>query len=155
MKSTMQRKALSVVILVVFCLLTLSACPSLQEKKGPRVLTTEEYLLLNQDHPLWLVQINLADADLRGVNLSKADLRNANLSNANLSNANLSGADLSGADLRGANLNRADLSGANLRITNLSGANMSNANVSKAEYNAYTRWRVDFDPEQAGAIKTE
>ncbi len=150
-KNYMQRKVLSLVVFVVVCLLTLNAC----SQEEPRRLTTEEYILLNHESPLWLVAIDLADADLRGSALSNADLRSADLSNAILRGANLSGSILIYADLSGADLSNADLSGADLRGTNLSGAVLSNANLSKAEYNRATRWRADFDPAGAGAILIE
>ncbi len=143
----MQRNVLWIVAWLLVALPLLAAC-----EKGPRVLSIEEYILLNQAPPLWLVGIDLAEADLRGADLRDADLRGARLSEANLQGAILSGANLLFADLRGADLTNADLSGANLRGTNFSAANLNNVNVTGAEYNVETRWRADFDAEAAGAI---
>jgi uncharacterized protein YjbI with pentapeptide repeats len=140
-------KIVLVIVMISVCALTLNGC----FKKEPRRLSTDEYILLNQVPPLWLVDIDFAGADLRAVNLLNADLRSADLSGANLRGANLSGANLTYADLRNADLTNANLSGANLRGTNLSGAAMNNVNMSNAIYNAETRWRADFDPEGAGA----
>jgi uncharacterized protein YjbI with pentapeptide repeats len=142
----MYRKALPLFIFILVSLLILNGC-----EKEPRKLTTEEYILLNQEQPLWLVDINFAGADLRGANLKNANLTGAELSNANLTGADLSSATLIFADLRGANLKGANLSSANLRGANLSAANMSNANLNNAVYNKVTRWRVGFDPAGAGA----
>ena len=61
------------------------------------------------------------------------------LFNVNLSYADLQGADLTGAVLIGANLIHADLRGADL---------------SRAVYSDHTKWSVNFDPSQAGAIYT-
>ena len=71
--------------------------------------------------------VNLSEANLRGVNLYGADLSGANLrdvclNGADLRWANLCGANLINADLRRACLNEANLCGANLREANLSGA---------------------------------
>jgi hypothetical protein len=56
------------------------------------------------DYRLWLVGVDLSEADLRWANLSWADLREANLQKANLQGANLEHTDLRNADLRWANL---------------------------------------------------
>lgn len=52
---------------------------------------------------------DLGQADLRGADFRKTDLNQAGLSGAHLSGADLRGADLSGTDLRGADLRGADL----------------------------------------------
>jgi hypothetical protein len=144
----MRQKTQPLLICLLVTLLTLGAC-----EKEPRKLTTEEYLLFNQEPPLWLVAIDLEGADLRGLDLSNADLRNANLQGANLRNAKLNGANLLYTDLRRATLNNANLEGANVRGANFSGAIMDGILLRNAEYNGYTRWRADFDPEAAGALK--
>lgn len=73
-----------------------------------------------------LEQVNLPEADLRGIALADADLTGAHLPGARLdfatlSNVNLSHADLSGADLSYADLTYADLSSANLTNAVLEG----------------------------------
>ena len=100
----------------------------------------ELYDLLNRQGPLWLVGIDLSEANLVGANLYEA-----NLTEANLSGANLTGADLSNASLSGANL-----TGANLEI-----ASLARANLIGAKYNSMTVWPAHFDPKAAGAFLRE
>ena len=81
--------------------------------------------------------VNLSEANLRGVNLYGADLSGANLrdvclNGADLRWANLCGANLINADLRRACLNEANLSGASLREANLSGANLQYTDLREA-----------------------
>lgn len=71
----------------------------------------ELYLLLNSPEPLWLVEIDLAGANLNRANLRGANLRSTDL-RANLAGADLRIANLGAADLRGAYLIGADLEGA-------------------------------------------
>jgi hypothetical protein len=148
-KTMMPSKVMRRGALLLLSLLVLSAC--FKAEFEPRHLTTEEYILLNQKQPLWLVNIDLSGADLRGVDLSHADLASANLSSADLSGANLSGSNLTYADLRNADLGGADLGSADLRGTNLSGATMDGVNLKEAEYDSVTRWRAGFNPSAAGA----
>ncbi len=86
------------------------------------------------------VDVDLLEADLKGVNLSKAnlsyaDLRNANLSGANLSEADLHRANLNHADLPNAVLNDADLYEVDLWAANLRGADLRRANLCGARLN--------------------
>jgi uncharacterized protein YjbI with pentapeptide repeats len=149
----LRRQVLTVTIVLAAALLMLSACFQIEEET--RTLTIEEYILLNQERPLWLVEIDLAGVDLRGIDFSGSDLRGANLRRTNLRNAKLTGANLLFADLSGADLSGADLREADLRGTNLSGTNMSNTNLTGAQFNSFTRWRADFDPIAAGAVVVE
>jgi len=76
-----------------------------------------------------LVNMNLADTDLRRANLRHADmrqivLRRVDLRDADLRDADLTGADLQHADLRGAQLNGSTLRDANLANTKLAGASL-------------------------------
>jgi len=77
-------------------------------------ISSEELVLILEDHKKWLYSgggqcANLSDAHLSGANLRGAHLSGANLSGANLSGANLRGANLSVANLRGAYLRGVDL----------------------------------------------
>jgi uncharacterized protein YjbI with pentapeptide repeats len=81
---------------------------------------------------------DLRFSDLRGANLVAADLRGAKLNHARLGYADFSGANLEGADLSegiltGAKLNGANLSHAILVYTDLRGANLSQANVTLSD----------------------
>ena len=85
-----------------------------------------------------LIDVNLADADLRGAdfsysNLVDATLRGANLRGAKFNQANLAGANLEGADLRGADLYSANLAAANLVDADLRGAKLTSANLGDAD----------------------
>ena len=131
-----------------------------------RPLTLEEYALLNQPNPLWLVEIDLSetylvranfeDADLEGCNLAEACLRGANLIRANLSDASLTGTDLRQANLAGVNLQGANLEGADLREANLASANLRGANLygtllqaanlEGVAHDRDTRWPHSFTP---------
>ena len=79
-----------------------------------------------------------------------ANLGGAYLGGAHLGGANLNGANLHGADLREADLREAYLGGAHLR-----GAKLSRANLLEAMYDDATTWPIGFDPEAAGAIRSE
>lgn len=91
---------------------------------------------------LFLQNVTLSEANLRGADLSNSDLSRADLSganlatailrNANLSNANLVGADLSSADLRGAILENTDLRGATLDLADLTEADLTNVRLRGA-----------------------
>ena len=98
--------------------------------------------------PYELSEIDLSDANLRGLNLYGTDLSYAKLVCADLREAKLDNVNLSDADLRGANLSRAKFENtyfteANLSGTNLSGAilkgcsfyeaNLKNADLSNAD----------------------
>ena len=72
------------------------------------------------------------EAQQEQVDLSQADLRGVALIEVDLSGANLTGAHLAGADLRSANLIQADLREANLREANLSRADLSQADLRRA-----------------------
>ena len=61
-----------------------------------------------------LVGINMEGANLAGADLELADLSDANLENANLRETDFKSANLKGADLEGANISDADFRGANL-----------------------------------------
>jgi uncharacterized protein YjbI with pentapeptide repeats len=112
-----------------------------------------------------LSQADLYGADITGSNLSQAILFRATLFKVNLSQATLIEANLSRAFLSQANLSQADLtqtvlieinlSEANLSGTNLSEADMSQALLAKALYTKNTTWPNGFDPEEAGAVKTD
>lgn len=76
-----------------------------------------------------LCRANLEDADLWNANLERAELVNAHLKGACLWNTHLKGACLLNADLKGALLADANLEGAELDIAHLKGANLSNAHL--------------------------
>lgn len=80
----------------------------------------------------YLVEADLAGANLKKAELEEADLRSVNLSDAVLNNANLSRSNLRGANLSNADLYQADFSGANIRAANLRRAKLDNANFSGA-----------------------
>jgi superfamily I DNA and RNA helicase len=73
--------------------------------------------------------IDLSNAELKGIRLS-----NANLIDANLKGANLQRAQLDGVKLIAANLSNANLAGANLRNAKLMGAILQGANLSHVEW---------------------
>lgn len=79
-----------------------------------------------------LRSVNLSDAVLNNANLSRSNLRGANLSNAEAETAKFSAADLRKANLSNADLYQADFSGANIRAANLRRAKLDNANFSGA-----------------------
>ena len=90
------------------------------------------------------LEIDLYDADLRGVMLRKIDLSRANLTGTDFINADLSearliytdfrSANLSGANLNGANLTRADLSRAILSDAKLLGTDLTYANLKNTDF---------------------
>jgi uncharacterized protein YjbI with pentapeptide repeats len=147
------RQHLSVFGCMLIVLLFLGAC--LRTGEEVRELTIDEYVLLNLEPPLWLVDIDFSRADLRNIDLADADLRGANLRGANLRGADLNGSSLLYADLRSADLTGVNLSNADLRGANFSGAILNSVTLTNAEYNADTRWGLSFDPEAAGAIRVE
>jgi Pentapeptide repeats (8 copies)/TIR domain len=81
---------------------------------------------------LYLIPVDLSDADLLGADLRDAQLSRANLEGANLRTAKLLGADLSYAILRDANLSGTNLIDANLERANLRDANLRDAVLSVA-----------------------
>ncbi|MBE9029989.1 pentapeptide repeat-containing protein [filamentous cyanobacterium LEGE 11480] len=112
-----------------------------------------------------LKQVNLQDADLRGIDLSETDLSRSNLQNtdlrgaaldnamlfmASLDGANLQGADLSGASLDITTLNQANLQGANLCGTYLCGMDLSQVDLRGAYFDNKTQFDADFDPASVG-----
>lgn len=81
--------------------------------------------------------VDLSNANLRGIDLSYAvlfqgDFSGADLRGANLRDAFLIRADLSGADLTGADLSDADLVGANLDNAVLVDTNLSRSDVDRS-----------------------
>jgi len=115
-----------------------------------------EWVRANPEADIDLVEANLKGVNLQGADLNSADFREAELTQANLVNANLSFADLRGADLswanlqqadlkqadlrgaelEGTNLNKAYLRGINLRTANLRGADLQNTNLIEADLNS-------------------
>ncbi|AQQ02439.1 hypothetical protein B0E33_01550 [Roseibium algicola] len=92
---------------------------------------------------VYLVGLQLPNADLVKADFSGAQLAEANFKNANLLSVDLSGANMNSADLSGANLHFANLSagvylgdatlvGANLRYANLENAFLVSANLRNA-----------------------
>jgi uncharacterized protein YjbI with pentapeptide repeats len=75
-------------------------------------------------------EMDLSEADLRGLDLSRGRFSGARLSRADLSKTILIRADLTGAQLSGAELLSADLFGSVLFKANLAGTNLSDANLS-------------------------
>jgi uncharacterized protein YjbI with pentapeptide repeats len=75
---------------------------------------------------IYLVDVDLVDANLQNTNLKYTDLRNAKLINSNLQHANLSGADFCGANLVNANLSNAQVLGTNFTRANLTGSCIEN-----------------------------
>ena len=69
---------------------------------------------------------------LMGVDISNANLPGLNLAGANLIEANLAGASIAGANLAGASIALANFAGANLDSTNLAEAILLNANLAEA-----------------------
>lgn len=98
--------------------------------------------------------INLQDSvitevDLSGASLNRSDLRKATLVRNNFSDAVFIDANLEGANLIGADLSQAALFRANLR-----GAILSDATLTDAFYDDSTIWPDEFEPSEAGAVKT-
>ena len=95
----------------------------------------------------------LAEAKLRGavlgvpgsgVGMTSADLTDADLSNATIV-ADLSGSTLQGADLRGADLRRSTFTYPH--------PDHIETNFQGAKYDERTQWRLNFDPDTAGAVR--
>jgi hypothetical protein len=76
-----------------------------------------------------LIDVDLAEVDLRGSFLAGADLRGSGLAGADLSGCYLRRADLRGADLREARLAHAFLGSADLRHADLREAELSRADL--------------------------
>ncbi|MEX2665570.1 pentapeptide repeat-containing protein [Candidatus Uabimicrobium amorphum] len=86
----------------------------------------------NKKENLFLKEVNLEKAYLKGVGFYQANLEGANLKAANLEGANLEGANLTGANLTGANLTGANLTEADLTGAKITGANLTKANLARA-----------------------
>lgn len=69
-----------------------------------RLMTMDEYILLNQPRPLWLPHIDLEQTNLMGAHFEGAYLTGARLGGAYLMMTNLAGANLWSANLEGADL---------------------------------------------------
>jgi uncharacterized protein YjbI with pentapeptide repeats len=108
----------------------------------------EQLNILKQGVDIWnawrfahrLHQIDLGDAnlkglDLQGINLESANLNQAKLQHTNLARATLQGADLVEANLSYANLVEANLVGAHLNNSILEKADLRNAQLVAAELN--------------------
>ncbi len=86
-------------------------------------------------------EIDLINADLRGIHLLgvylvKANLTGADLTSAKLSKANLTGANLQSAELIDANLIETNFTGANLQSAYLIDADLHQANLIGADLRA-------------------
>ena len=95
---------------------------------------------------------NLWGATLTGATLTDANLYGADLTKADLTEANLWGATLTGATLTGANLWGATLWGADLGGANLTGADLTKAELDISEYDEFTKFPADFDPDAHSMI---
>ncbi len=93
------------------------------------------------------------EADLYWAVLFRANLRNSILDGALLCGANLKEADLTGASLRGTNLGRDQMGGGtHLQAARLAGADVTGANFEGAEYDFFTTFPDDFDPNEHGMV---
>ena len=88
---------------------------------------------------VYLVNANLANANLHGVNLSDAQLTGGNLSGATFWDTNLRGANLKGGDLSGATFWDSNLSDANLNLGDLSGVSIGRTEVRHTRF-----WRTEL-----------
>lgn len=88
----------------------------------------------------------------KNLNLSNANLRGLDLSNKYLKHANFNRSDLSNANLSNANLNRADLSNANLRGAILIGADLRKTDLNEVEYDYTTAFFTIQCPEEGSFI---
>jgi hypothetical protein len=86
------------------------------------------------------------------LDLARVRLRKLYLMNLNLSGADLRGARLDGADLAGAQLQRANLKYASLQGANLSEAHLQGANLRYMYINEYTKFG---DADMSGAALTD
>ena len=92
----------------------------------------------------YLVEANLAGADLAQIDLSGADLDHANLRGADLTQADLTGATLRQADLENAELTQATLNGASFEGANLAHAKMIQAEAKGTSFDGADLSNVDL-----------
>lgn len=92
--------------------------------------------------------VNFSYADLKNIDSSYVSLQNANLSFANLEDANLKNAHLEGANLYQANLKNAVLLETYFEDAYLSGTILNNANLGYAKLKKCTLWEVDLSSAQ-------
>ncbi len=85
-----------------------------------------------------LFRANLSGADLRGANMADSFPVAANLSGANLSDADLSDADLVGANLTGAILQRTKLSRSDVDLASIANASFVGADLRDADFRNVT-----------------
>jgi hypothetical protein len=81
---------------------------------------------------IWLMGVDISNANLPALNLAGANLIEANLAGASIAGANLAGAKLVLANFAGANLDSTNLAGAILWKTNLAGAMLWETNLTEA-----------------------